>query len=169
MNAHRMQQGKCIQCGCDSDAIDYFGWSCSGRFIQHEYVENTCINCGFCRGAIEHFHWPCRLDYRTQHAGDEHGQAHDSRSKTHWFYAAPDSHQIDESWLSPNDEIRYAQTLGLKGIVTKLDIRCAYREQANLYHPDRVAHLAPDIQMLATEKMKQINLAYAYFKHRYGI
>jgi hypothetical protein len=39
-------------------------------------------------------------------------------------------------------------------------IRLAYRKMAKLYHPDKVASLAPEFQQLAELKMKEINAAY---------
>jgi hypothetical protein len=165
---HKIQHGKCIQCGCDANAIDYFGWSCSARTIQHQYRNDTCINCGFCRMVIEHFDWPCRLERRAGAAGDDFHQSY--RGSGEGRAQGNDTREPEySSWRYMSDEIRYARLLGLRGKVTKWDIKCAYRQQANLYHPDRVAHLAPDIQELATEKMKDINLAFAYFHHKYGV
>jgi len=39
-------------------------------------------------------------------------------------------------------------------------IRSAYREMVKLYHPDKVASLAPEFQELAELRMKEINVAY---------
>jgi DnaJ like chaperone protein len=39
-------------------------------------------------------------------------------------------------------------------------IRIAYREMAKLYHPDKVASLAPEFRQLAELRMKKINTAY---------
>jgi hypothetical protein len=39
-------------------------------------------------------------------------------------------------------------------------IRIAYRRMAKLYHPDKVANLAPEFRQLAELKMKEINTAY---------
>jgi len=41
------------------------------------------------------------------------------------------------------------------------EISEAYHRLARMYHPDRVAGLAPDIQELAGRKMREINAAYA--------
>ncbi len=46
---------------------------------------------------------------------------------------------------SPGNIRSYGRILGLKGKVTRWDIKCAYREQASLYHPDKVVHMASDI------------------------
>lgn len=39
-------------------------------------------------------------------------------------------------------------------------IKIAYREMAKLYHPDKVASLAPEFRQLAELRMKKINAAY---------
>lgn len=40
----------------------------------------------------------------------------------------------------------------------------AYRQMAKMYHPDRVANLAPEFIELAEERMKEINAAYEVLK-----
>jgi preprotein translocase subunit Sec63 len=35
---------------------------------------------------------------------------------------------------------------------------------ASLYHPDKVAHLAPEFREMADRKMKEINIAYGSLK-----
>ena len=52
--------------------------------------------------------------------------------------------------------------LGLYDDAKPADIKKAYRELATKYHPDRVAHLGPEMVELASEKFKQINAAYEY-------
>ena len=44
---------------------------------------------------------------------------------------------------------------------TKTEIVAAYRKKAQMYHPDKVAGLAPEFQELAEVRMKEINRAYA--------
>jgi DnaJ like chaperone protein len=41
----------------------------------------------------------------------------------------------------------------------------AYREMARAYHPDRVAHLAPEFRAVAERKMREINEAYDLLTH----
>ena len=52
--------------------------------------------------------------------------------------------------------------LGLYDGAKQADIKKAYKELAAKYHPDRVAHLGPELVELTTEKFKQINAAYAF-------
>jgi len=40
------------------------------------------------------------------------------------------------------------------------EIKRAYRQQANLYHPDKVSHLGKEFQALANEKFQEIQWAY---------
>jgi DnaJ domain len=168
MNIHKFQNGTCTKCGCDKAAIDYFGWSCSGRSITHLYVNDTCINCGFCKAVIRYFDWPCRLDYRRAQVDKAVYRSHDERAQGGRRSGHFCEHQTQLQQFT-DDEIRYGELLGLKGQVTKSDIKCAYREQASLYHPDKVAHLALEIQELATERMREINQAFEYFKNKYGV
>lgn len=48
------------------------------------------------------------------------------------------------------------------------EISIAYRKLAQMYHPDKVANLAPEFQELADVRMKQINAAYEQLKTKFG-
>jgi len=54
--------------------------------------------------------------------------------------------------------------LGIAVSASAEEIRIAYRKMANLYHPDKVAHLAPEFREMADRKMKEINTAYGTLK-----
>jgi hypothetical protein len=45
------------------------------------------------------------------------------------------------------------------------EISAAYKKMASLYHPDKVAHLAPEFQEMAEQRMKEINAAYQELKN----
>jgi Protein of unknown function (DUF4236)/DnaJ domain len=45
-------------------------------------------------------------------------------------------------------------------------IAAAYRKLAQMYHPDKVANLGPELRELAEQKMKEINAAYEELKKR---
>jgi len=60
------------------------------------------------------------------------------------------------------------EVLALQPGASWLEIEAAYRAQAKLYHPDRVAGLAPEFIHMAEEKMKAINSAFEELKGRYG-
>jgi DnaJ-domain-containing protein 1 len=48
------------------------------------------------------------------------------------------------------------------------DVRQAYREHVKLYHPDKVAHLGPDLKKVAEAKTKEFNAAYRVLERFYG-
>ena len=52
------------------------------------------------------------------------------------------------------------QVLGLKSGARPDEIRAAYRQAAQAYHPDKVAHLGPEIRELAQKKFVEIQKAY---------
>jgi DnaJ-like protein len=56
--------------------------------------------------------------------------------------------------------------LGVSEHATPEEVSVAYRRLARLYHPDKVAGLAPEFQALAEKRMKEINAAYAVLKQR---
>jgi DnaJ-domain-containing protein 1 len=56
------------------------------------------------------------------------------------------------------------EVLGIHISASKEEIRIAYRKMATLYHPDKVAHLAPEFREMADRKMKEINTAYGSIK-----
>jgi len=49
------------------------------------------------------------------------------------------------------------------------EVKKAYRRLAVKYHPDKVAHLGPDVQQSAKEKFQQLNQAYEEIKKQRGI
>lgn len=51
--------------------------------------------------------------------------------------------------------------LGLSGHVTRGQAKKAWRELLVQYHPDKVAHLAPEFRALAEEKTRALNEAWA--------
>lgn len=65
--------------------------------------------------------------------------------------------------------IYFGKLFGLKGRITKSQIRKIYIELINQYHPDKVSHLGPEIKELAERKTKLINLAYDFFKKKYHL
>jgi len=56
--------------------------------------------------------------------------------------------------------------LGLNASATPGEISAAYRQLAQQYHPDKVAGLAPEFQVLADKRMKEINATYELLKGR---
>ncbi len=72
------------------------------------------------------------------------------------------SHKViwQESAKSPHE------ILGIGVSASKEEIRIAYRKMASLYHPDKVAHLAPEFRDMANRKMREINTAYGSIKSK---
>lgn len=56
------------------------------------------------------------------------------------------------------------EILGISRQSTLDQATAAYREKAKAYHPDKVAHLAPEFRALAEERMKAINVAFDQVK-----
>ena len=56
--------------------------------------------------------------------------------------------------------------LGIAENAPDSEIAAAYYELAQLYHPDKVASLAPEFQELAELRMKEINAAYRAMRDR---
>src|SRR4030095_12062235 len=59
--------------------------------------------------------------------------------------------------------------LGIAVSASTEEIKIAYRKMASLYHPDKVAHLAPEFREMADRKMKEINTAYGSIKSKYCV
>ncbi len=56
------------------------------------------------------------------------------------------------------------KVLGLSGSPSAEELSVAYRHLAQMYHPDKVAGLAPEFQQLAEQRMREINAAYALLR-----
>ncbi len=50
--------------------------------------------------------------------------------------------------------------LGVDRSATPKEIKAAYRQLANTYHPDKVSHLGDEFRALAEERFKEIQRAY---------
>jgi DnaJ like chaperone protein len=68
-----------------------------------------------------------------------------------------------------DSDIKYFEILGLNPNVDLSEIKVTYRRLVMQYHPDKVQHLGHEFQTLAEEKMKEINIAYGYFKNKYNL
>lgn len=65
-------------------------------------------------------------------------------------------------------EEQYYAVLGLEMGAEFAEIKRAYRKLSMQYHPDKVGHLGEEFKRVAEEKMKEINLAYDYFKKKFN-
>ena len=117
-----------------------------------------------------------RKDKQANNTADEHANAQEEK---YWQQRAEEENRRREQdhaqdFQRPKqptikDERYYGKVLGLKGRITKEDVKCRYRELCQQYHPDRVNHLGPKLKEVAEKEMKKINEAYAYFENMYGV
>ncbi len=66
----------------------------------------------------------------------------------------------------PEKISRCIEILGLKPSASQEEVNQAYRDLANVWHPDRFVG-NPRLQKKAEEKIKEINAAYEYIKSFY--
>jgi hypothetical protein len=88
------------------------------------------------------------------------GQAHEASKK--------DTSE-KQKWTSPqatnaNDPYLILQ---VPYSATEEEIVAAYRRMAQMYHPDKVATMAPEFKELADTRMKELNSAYAQLKLKF--
>lgn len=86
------------------------------------------------------------------------------RSKSEGHKTAADSRRNVASFA----EAQARKVLGVSDTATSDEISAAYRRLAQMYHPDKVAGLAPEFQVLADQRMKEINGACESLKHQPG-
>ena len=61
--------------------------------------------------------------------------------------------------------MNYYEVLDVSRTATQKDIRRAYLELAQIYHPDRLRGMRPNVRKRAEEKMKMINKAYTILRN----
>jgi hypothetical protein len=95
----------------------------------------------------------------------KNGQAGDGNPESAWS-EGPRSQA--ESLRTSSTKDPYA-VLNIPGNATQDEVNAAYRKMAQMYHPDKVAGLAPEYYEIAERKMKDINAAYEQIRHRTGV
>jgi hypothetical protein len=68
------------------------------------------------------------------------------------------------SYYSPPGQKNPFEILNVAPSATLEEINAAYRQLARMYHPDKLAGLAPELRELAEQHMKSINSAYDLLK-----
>ncbi len=58
------------------------------------------------------------------------------------------------------------QVLGVTPASSQQEIRAAYQQLIQSYHPDQVAHLGDELREVAERRTKEINAAYSALKRR---
>ena len=61
--------------------------------------------------------------------------------------------------------MNYYEVLDVSRTATQKDIRRAYLELAQIYHPDRLRNMRPNVRKRAEDKMKVINKAYTVLRN----
>lgn len=77
--------------------------------------------------------------------------------------------QQKEAATGVRAEEQFYAVLGLEPGADPAEIKKAYRMLSMQYHPDKVRHLGAEFQRVAEEKMKEINVAYEYFKKKFAL
>ena len=68
----------------------------------------------------------------------------------------------------PREVLVALSAFDLEESVTFEHVRSAYRELVKGYHPDKVAHLGPDLRRVAEARTKEINCAYRVLETFYA-
>jgi DnaJ-domain-containing protein 1 len=79
------------------------------------------------------------------------------RGKIRLHFHEPEMVPINQNPLNPGEAWL---ELDLPTRASGEEIRRAYRQQCQLFHPDKVASLGPELKRVAEAKMKRINAAY---------
>jgi DnaJ like chaperone protein len=105
------------------------------------------------------------------------GEIHQARTIAAFLHiSAYDQRTIEAKYMyrgqretpSGRSEDQYYAVLGLEPGADFSAIKKAYRKLSMQYHPDKVSHLGEEFQRVAEEKMKEINIAYDYFKKKFN-
>jgi Protein of unknown function (DUF4236)/DnaJ domain len=77
-----------------------------------------------------------------------------------------ESNQKSSAREADDPSRRACTLLEVPATATRDEITAAYHRLAAMYHPDKVAHLAPEFQKMADEHMKEFNWAYKLLKSK---
>ncbi len=92
---------------------------------------------------------------------DLHNERHPPKKKFEPENEQRENDQSDTHVKSPYE------VLSISPNTTQEEIRKAYKSLAVQYHPDKTAHLGPELRELADKKMKEINGAYKWLSQSF--
>ena len=92
--------------------------------------------------------------YDRQHESGHSSQSAGSQSSSQRGHAGPLTREAS------------CKILGIRSGAARDEIRRAYLDMVQKYHPDKVFNLAEEYKVIAEEKMKEINAAYDLLKER---
>ena len=75
-------------------------------------------------------------------------------------YFRQDDSEFNQGSQDHSGERDPYKVLGIDPKASQHEIKRAYRQLANTYHPDKVAHLGDEFRALAEERFKEIQQAY---------
>lgn len=107
------------------------------------------------------WYWFFRAPGSAHQDGREEGRSSEQAGDRHQRASSSDPYGGPHT--SPDDPYG---VLGLPSGASQEAIRAAYRRLAAQYHPDKVAHLGPEFQLLAESKFKVIQGAYDALRSR---
>lgn len=127
-------------------------------FLQLQ--SQTGMNIHLNVSSVERAGYSADLFNRAWHKAQARSAAYNESRRAHQDRQRPSQTKpfIDEKIRSAH------QILGIEIGSSPEQIVAAYRQMAKMYHPDRVANLAPEFIELAEERMKEINAAYEVLK-----
>lgn len=109
----------------------------------------------------------CRAEFRATKAGDSPLVFVVIPDMSQFTSRASDTSTRREREI-PREVLAALSAFGLEAAATFEQVRSAYRELVKSYHPDKVAHLGPDLRRVAEAKTKEINSAYRVLETFYA-
>jgi len=167
-------------------------WICTGCGVRHSDNFDACWKCGKDRSAGSSSgedgntrprgtrkrsgSGAAKGSQKRKHSGSrdtgkrKRKESEQDQSRERAFHDQGDEEKSEAKGESfPKDEKCYAEVLGLRGRVSRDDIRQRYLELMRQYHPDKVNHLGPKLREVAERETKAINQAYEFFRSKYGM
>jgi len=112
-----------------------------------------------------------RFDHAEQQGSEPHAQSAYSSSSQQSGYEQDYSRKTDDSKRNsrrghtrPLSKEAAHKILGIRSGAAREEVRRAYLDLVQKYHPDKVFNLADEYKVIAEEKMKELNAAYDLLK-----